>query len=222
MPSRRNTLLPLQLASTGTSVILPARRSGIPLELSRFSAPSGWPFPDLLQAVDVAIDNPLLAYANPCGPMTLPVQHVRIETDTWRVRSPDEMHAPWVHVIEAVTVLPEDTVPGLEADGDAMIRLQIRLHPLAATLAGVPVHTLMLFRSDWSEDRQYVLDWPYPQVRDALLPLIERRLRDDEKIEEDGAGGHGGLFVENEQGGLWLHPDPEQPARTLLTIARAD
>lgn len=150
------------------------------------------------------------------------MRHVHSQDQTWRVRTPNELHTPWNGLVEAIVALPEDKVPGLEAEDDPMIRIQVRLYPSAATLGGVPVYALMLFRSDWSEDRQYVLDLPYPQARDALLPLIEIRLRADETLEEDGAGGHGGLYVENEEGGLWLHPDPHHPDRTLLTIARVD
>ncbi len=221
MPSRRNTLLPLQLSSLDRAIESPRRR-GIPIELSRLSATTAWSFPRLHSPIDGETAARLTMNSNPCGPMAVPVPCVRLDERLLRIHHAQELDAPWNGLIDEVVLLANEAIPGLEDEVEARLHLRATLAPFAATLAGVSVQAIELFENDCSRDHQYVLHCAYPQARDALRPLIERQLQPEEVLIEEDTGGHGGLFVENDHGGLWLHAHPDDPALSVLAIAQVD
>ncbi|WP_198085343.1 hypothetical protein [Variovorax sp. E3] len=144
-----------------------------------------------------------------------------------RARKPAELPSPWRGAVTAISMSCEP-FPGLDKEPDVSTDAVARLRPGAATLWGVPVIELRHSESWAHGDSQYVLGAAYADVAASLGAYLQARCLSQApraapresicNVEPDAR--HGGLYVRtSELGGVWLHPDPADPRRSILAQA---
>ncbi|MET1162645.1 MAG: hypothetical protein ABWY48_08880 [Pseudoxanthomonas sp.] len=96
--------------------------------------------------------------------------------------------------------------------------------------AGQPLAEVRLMDSDLWSDHQYILQRPYEEAREALKRFIESRCQaqqdDPAALVENSCAlteSEEGLYLQaSELGGIWVHPDRDDPQRTVYAEAWSD
>ena len=95
---------------------------------------------------------------------------------------------------------------------------------------GIPVAEVRLMNSELWSDRQYLLDRPYAGIHAQIARHLQSRCRTRQdtpgllgvsscELHEEA----GGLYLETGgQGGIWVHPDPDDQAMTIYAEAWSD
>ena len=104
------------------------------------------------------------------------------------------------------------------------------LRPGTVQFAGLPVAEVRLMDSDLWSDHQYLLQRPYAQTREALKSFIASRCRAQQDrpgalMEQNCAltESDQALYLEaSEHGGIWVHAEEDNPARTVYAEAWSD
>ena len=140
----------------------------------------------------------------------------------------DELDAEWAPMVADIALSCE-VGQGIEDEPDANTTVVAKLRPKAAHFGGAPVVEIRMSDSAWGNDYQYVLDARFGNARQRLSTAIRGHcLKNFEaaadapdtvcRIQRDGV--HGGLYIDTgEGGGLWVHPDPDNPRRTIFASA---
>lgn len=166
-----------------------------PLDLSRPAFRGGWSFPELLHS-PVGLD------ASP-------------SCRNIRTRHRAELAPLWRSVVDKIALTCRQAQ---DFDGADMVvtTANARLRPGSAFFAGIPVVAIVLSDTDLGFDHDYVLQAPYEQARARVLRAIEKQLAMPGRQDSPD----GGLFWDTgEGGGAWLHPDPDDPHRTIFAVA---
>ncbi|MBB1601735.1 hypothetical protein A9977_16980 [Variovorax sp. UMC13] len=144
-----------------------------------------------------------------------------------RARRPTELPQPWRGLVRTIT-MQCSPMAGVDKEPDASTESVATLRPGAATLRGIPVLALRLSESWAHGDTQYVLDAPHAEVAAVLGAYVKARClsRAGTTVVVEGLcepladEGNGGSYTRtSEMGGTWLHPDPDDPRRTILADA---
>lgn len=140
----------------------------------------------------------------------------------------DELKPPWRGRVARISV-DCAPMPGIDGEPDASVSTVAVLKPGTATLRGIAVIELHSSESWAHGETEYVLKTRYDAVVDTLSAHIRRQCLADWKLTETVPGGwcvvsadaeHHGIYVgTGELGGIWLHPDPGDPARTIYAEA---
>lgn len=150
--------------------------------------------------------------------------------DQIRAKRIDELDPLWKQVVERIHLDCEDL--NEEDAGFDMVATVVTgfLRPGTVQFAGLPVAEIRLMDSDLWSDRQYLLQKPYTEARAQLMSFIESRCR----AQQDRPGAlmeqnctptetEAGLYLESgELGGIWVHAEEENPARTVYAEAWSD
>lgn len=137
-----------------------------------------------------------------------------------RMRRVSELPSPWRESI-ACLVLDEPNTANDESGSHAFQQVRAILHEGALSLGGVPLVELILRDDGASLERHYVMAHSYLRTRACLRTLIEDRAGHGARMEAD-ASGHGGLYLEAEEGGCWLLPDADDSRRTRFIHVHLD
>lgn len=150
--------------------------------------------------------------------------------DQIRARRIDELDPLWKRAVERIHLECEDLKEADAGFDTVATMITAFLRPGTAQLAGVAVAEIRLMDSDLWSDHQYLLQQPYADVRATLKSFIESRCR----AQQDGADGlvqkscaltetEAGLYLEaSEVGGIWVHAEEGNPARTVYAEAWSD
>lgn len=147
-----------------------------------------------------------------------------------RARRIDELDPLWKRATERIHLECEDLKE--EDAGFDMVATVVTgfMRPGIVQFAGLPVAEVRLMDSDLWSDHQYLLQQPYAQARAALKSFIESRCL----AQQDRSGAlmqknctltetEEGLYLEaSELGGIWVHPEEGDPARTVYAEAWSD
>lgn len=150
--------------------------------------------------------------------------------DQIRAKRIDELDPPWRQAVDRIH-LDCDDLSRDEAGADMVSTvITAYLKPGAAQFDGVPVVEVRLMDSDLWSDHQYLLDQPCDAIRASLKRHLESRchaqqddpsllVRHDCKVVENESG----LYLDRgEAGGIWIHAEQENPARTIYAESWAD
>ena len=150
--------------------------------------------------------------------------------DQIRAKRIDELDPLWKRSVDRIHLECEDL--NEEDAGFDMLATTITgfLKTGMAQFAGQPLAEVRLMDSDLWSDHQYVLQRPYEEARDALKQFIEARCRAQQDnpaalVEKDCAmtESEEGLYLEtSEAGGIWVHPEQDDPQRTVYAEAWSD
>ena len=150
--------------------------------------------------------------------------------DQIRAKRIDELDPLWKRSTDRIHLECEDLKQ--EDAGFDMLATTITgfLKAGMAQFAGQPLAEVRLMDSDLWSDHQYILQRPYAEARDALKQFIEARCRaqqDDPAalVEQNCAmtESEEGLYLEtSEVGGIWVHPEQNDPQRTVYAEAWSD
>jgi len=150
--------------------------------------------------------------------------------DQIRAKRVDELDPLWKRSVDRIHLECEDL--NEEDAGFDMLATTITgfLKTGMAQFAGQPLAEVRLMDSDLWSDHQYVLQRPYEEARDALKQFIEARCRAQQDnpaalVEKDCAvtESEEGLYLEtSEVGGIWVHPEQDDPQRTVYAEAWSD
>ncbi len=148
-----------------------------------------------------------------------------------RAKRIDELDPLWKRAMDRIH-LDCDEVKEDDAGFDMVATVATGfLKPGMAQFAGQPVAEVRLMDSDLWSDRQYILQRPYGELRDSLKLFIESRCR---AAHQDNPGAlvansctpaenEEGLYLEaGELGGIWVHAEESDPARTVYAEAWSD
>jgi hypothetical protein len=148
--------------------------------------------------------------------------------DAVRAMRLDELDAEWAPMVADIALSCE-VGQGIEDEPDANTTVVAKLRPKAAHFGGAPVVEIRMSDSAWGNDYQYVLDARFGSARQRLSTAIRAHCLKNSDAAADapdtvcriqGDGVHGGLYIDTgEGGGLWLHPDPDNPRRTIFASA---
>lgn len=150
--------------------------------------------------------------------------------DQIRARRIDELDPLWKQVVERIHLDCEDLKE--EDTGFDMVATVVTgfLRPGTVQFAGLPVAEIRLMDSDLWGDHQYLLQTPYAQARAQLKSFLESRCH----AQQDRPGAlmeqsctltdtETGLYLEaSELGGIWVHAEEDNPARTVYAEAWSD
>ncbi len=150
--------------------------------------------------------------------------------DQIRARRIDELDPLWKRAVERIHLDCEDLKE--EDAGFDMVATVVTgfLRPGTVQFAGLPVAEIRLMDSDLWSDHQYLLQLPYAQARVQLKPFLESRCH----AQQDRPGAlmeqscaltdtEAGLYLEaSELGGIWVHAEEDNPARTVYAEAWSD
>lgn len=148
--------------------------------------------------------------------------------DAVRALRLDELDEIWKPMLAKIALTCE-VGTGIEGEPDANTTVVATLKPKAAHFGGAPVVEVRMMDSAWGNDYQYVLDARFRAIKPRLTSAIRahclavRGAAPDApetvcRIEGDMI--HGGLYIDTgEGGGLWAHPDPDNPRRTIFASA---
>ncbi len=146
-----------------------------------------------------------------------------------RIRSKriDELDPLWKQVVERIHVDCQDL--NEHDDGFEMTATMVTgfLKPGQVQFAGMPVAEVRMMDSELWGDHQYLLDRPYTEIHETLKTFLEARCRAQQDssralvaspcsvLETDE-----GLYLRaGETGGIWTHPAPDAPQRTVYAEA---
>ena len=146
-----------------------------------------------------------------------------------RIRSKriDELDPLWKQAVERIHLDCQDLTR--QDDGFDMSATVVTgfLKPGQVQFAGVPVAEVRMMDSDLWGDHQYLLDRPYAEIRQTIKAFVESRCH----AQQDHAGAlmvsdcavletaEGMYLRAGESGGIWMHPAPEEPQRTVYAEA---
>lgn len=192
----------------------------------------------LAQAFSAAAQAPVLQLSGDDFPELTLHQPVFDETgnpmamacDQIRARRIDELDPLWKQAVERIHLDCEDLKE--EDAGFNMVATVVTgfLRPGTVEFAGLPVAEIRLMDSDLWGDHQYLLQTPYEETRAQLSSFIESRCR----AQQDRPGAlmqqdctpsdtEAGLYLESsELGGIWVHAEEGNPARTVYAEAWSD
>lgn len=147
-----------------------------------------------------------------------------------RARRIDELAPNWRLRATSVQLECEETLADNENEPQVALVSRAVLQPGSVQLADRPVTEVRLMDSASWGDHQYVLAVPY---EDAHLPLRQhveaacrqRRLQQEAAIATACtmvAAGDGLFLPADEVGGIWIHRDPDDAARTIYAETWAD
>jgi hypothetical protein len=140
----------------------------------------------------------------------------------------NELDAKWKPLVANIS-LKCKVGEGFDNKPDANTTAIAKLKPGAANYAGVSILEIRMMDSAWGNDYQYVLNAPFSRIKKQLKLAIRNHC-----IKEQGItvaitdnicavvndGQHGGLYLDTgEGGGIWLHPDPDNPNRSIYASA---
>lgn len=196
MPFRLTSLLSVLMPperATGKTRQRP-QRAPTTLELTTLSGHCAWPFPRLWTPA-------------------------RLGGTGVRMRRVGELDYPWRESI--LTIVP--VLDPAAGDADDPVEARAFVRPGALSFGGMPVEEIHVRQHGDSLDRTYVLGGSYLRARACLRMLIEQRAdaAPGERMEDDPAGW-GGLYLETEDGALWLHAEDSDRARTRFVRTRID
>ncbi|MGH8025796.1 MAG: hypothetical protein ACREO0_03615 [Pseudoxanthomonas sp.] len=147
-----------------------------------------------------------------------------------RAKRIDELDPLWKRSMDRIHLDCEDLKE--EGAGFDMVATTLTgfLKTGMAQFAGLPLAEVRLMDSDLWSDRQYILQLPYQEARDALKLFIESRCLAQQDnptalVEHDCTltESEEGLYLEaSELGGIWVHPEQDDPQRTVYAEAWAD
>lgn len=150
--------------------------------------------------------------------------------DQIRSKRIDELDPLWKQAVERIHMDCEDLTE--ESAGFDMIATVVIgfLRPGAVQFAGVPVAEVRLMDSELWGDHQYLLDRPYAEIRDAMKAFVESRCRAQQENTDSLVvsscaltESDEGLYLEaSELGGIWMHPEQGNAARTVYAEAWSD
>lgn len=140
----------------------------------------------------------------------------------------DELKPPWRGRVARISVKCEP-MPGIDGEPDASIAAVAVLKPGTVALQGIAVVELRTSESWAHGETNYVLKARYDAIADKLTAHVRRQCLAGWKQTEAAPGGwcavsadaeHRGVFIQTgELGGIWLHPDPDDSARTIYADA---
>lgn len=149
--------------------------------------------------------------------------------DRIRARRLDELPPGWRTRVARVELDCEDTLADDDQRTLTAVTARAVLHPDRVQLAGQPVTEVRLMDSQRWGDHQYVLAVPFaaagPKVRDFIEDAcLARTLAEESPAAacQMLATGDGFHLPTSEAGGIWVHPDHDDAARTLYVEAWAD
>jgi hypothetical protein len=142
----------------------------------------------------------------------------------------DELDPLWKQAVERIHVDCDDLQR--ETAGFDMVATVATgfLKPGSAEFAGIPVAEVRLMDSEMWGDHEYILDRPYADIRAALERFVESHcgasqdnrqalLRNTCGLTETAEG----MYLEaGPLGGIWIHPQHDDPQRTVYAEAWAD
>ena len=150
--------------------------------------------------------------------------------DQIRAKRIDELDPLWKRSMDRIHLECEDLKE--EDAGFDMLATTITgfLKADMAQFAGQPLAEVRLMDSDLWSDHQYILQRPYQEARDALKQFIEARCSAQQDnpaalVENNCAmtESEEGLYLEtSEVGGIWVHPEQDDPQRTVYAEAWSD
>ena len=176
---------------------------------------SGDDFPSLIVHQPVLLESGLPA----------PLSCVQI-----RGKRVDELDPIWKKVTGRIHLECDDLT--LESAGFDMVATTATAYLLPGTVrfAGIPVTEVRLMNSELWSDRQYLLDQPYAAIHAQIVNHLQSRCRSRQdtpgllgvshcEIHDEAEG----LYLEiGDQGGIWVHPDPDNPDMTVYAEAWSD
>ena len=196
----------------GLSVLAPSAWSGTPELVLQLS---GGDFPVL------TVHQPRFDQAGDPLPMAC---------DQIRAKRIDELDPLWKRSVDRIHLECEDLKA--EYAGFDMIATTITgfFREGAAQLAGQPLAEVRLMDSELWSDHQYILQRPYPEARETLKQFIEARSRAQQDnpaalVENNCSMSESdeSLYLEtSEIGGIWVHPEQDDPQRTVYAEAWSD
>jgi hypothetical protein len=147
----------------------------------------------------------------------------------------DELDPLWKQAVERIHVDCDDLER--ETAGFDMVATVATgfLRPGVVEFAGIPVAEVRLMDSEMWGDHEYILDRPYAGIREALERFVESHCR----ASQDNASQENlqalprytceltetaeGMYLEaGPVGGIWIHPERDDPRRTVYAEAWAD
>lgn len=147
----------------------------------------------------------------------------------------DELDPLWKQAVERIHVDCDDLER--ETTGFDMVATVVTgfLRPGTVEFAGIPVAEVRLMDSEMWGDHEYILDRPYAEIREALERFVESHCR----ASQDNASQENlqalprntceltetadGMYLEaGPLGGIWIHPERDDPRRTVYAEAWAD
>lgn len=150
--------------------------------------------------------------------------------DQLRSKRIDELDPLWKRSIDRIHLECEDLKE--EDVGFDMLATTITgfLKAGMAQFAGQPLAEVRLMDSDLWSDHQYILQRPYEEAREALKQFVEARCRAQQDnptaLVENSCvmtESEEGLYLEtSEVGGIWIHPEQDDPQRTVYAEAWSD
>ncbi|MEO6519973.1 MAG: hypothetical protein ABIO17_13455 [Pseudoxanthomonas sp.] len=152
---------------------------------------------------------------------------VALSCDRIRSKRIDELDPLWKQAVERIHVDCQDL--NEHDDGFDMTATMVTgfLKAGQVQFAGMPVTEVRLMDSELWGDHQYLLDRPYAEIRETLKTFLAARCRAQQdssralvaspcSVLETGEG----LYLQaGESGGIWMHPAPEAPQRTVYAEA---
>jgi hypothetical protein len=142
----------------------------------------------------------------------------------------DELDPLWKQVVERIHVDCDDL--RREIAGFDMVATVATgfLKPGSVEFAGIPVAEVRLMDSEMWGDHEYILDRPYADIQETLERFVESHchapqdnrealLRNTCKLTETAEG----MYLEaGPLGGVWIHPEHDDPQRTVYAEVWAD
>jgi hypothetical protein len=139
-----------------------------------------------------------------------------------------ELEGNWKSIVSSVDLKCE-IGEGIENEPSANTNATAKLKPKAANFGGVAIIEIRMSDSAWGNDYQYVLDARFAKVKTQLKATIRKNCIKERGITTpltddvcpiENHGQYGGLYLDTgEGGGIWLHPDPDNPNRTIYASA---
>ena len=155
---------------------------------------------------------------------------LELSCDPIRSKRIDELDPLWKQAVERIHMDCEDlTEESAGFDMVATVAIGF-LKPGTVQFAGVPVAEIRLMDSELWGDHQYLLDRPYAEIRDAIKVFVESRCRAQQENTDSLVvsscaltESEEGLYLEaSELGGIWMHPEQGNAARTVYAEAWSD
>ena len=188
--------------------------------------------------VPMAVPMPVLQLSGDDFPVLVVHQPVRDEDgiplplacDQIRGKRIDELDPLWKQAIERIHVDCDDLKQ--EVAGFDMVATVATgfLKPGMAEFAGIPVAEVRLMDSEKWGDHEYILDRPYAEIRETLERFVESHCRAPQDNREVLAHDAcrltetvEGMYLEAASlGGIWMHPQQDDPRRTVYAEVWAD
>ena len=202
------------------------------------SAFPGLATPPLEPLVPMAVPAPVLQLSGGDFPVLVVHQPARDENGVQlplacgqiRGKRIDELDPLWKQVVERIHVDCYDL--GKETAGVDMVATVATgfLRPGMVEFAGIPVAEVRLMDSEMWGDHEYILDRPYADIREALERFVEANCgasRDNRQALPrntcEPTETAGGIYLEaGPVGGIWIHPEHDDPQRTVYAEVWAD